>query len=44
MDWESGGGLLGVWAFIEGVYGIQMVPKSLMGVGGYWNFTNNIGC
>jgi hypothetical protein len=34
MDWESNGGLLGVWAFFEGVYGIQKVPKSLMGVGG----------
>ena len=29
MDWKSGGGLLGVWAFFEGVYGIQKVPKSL---------------
>ncbi len=34
MDWEYGGGLLGVWAFFEGVYGIQRGPKSLMGVGG----------
>jgi hypothetical protein len=28
------GRFLGVWAFFEGVYGIQRVPKTLMGVGG----------
>jgi hypothetical protein len=30
QEWigESGGGLLGVWAFFEGVYGIQKGPKS----------------
>jgi hypothetical protein len=32
MVWESGGGLLGVWAFFEGAKVSSEGPKSLMGV------------
>ena len=28
VDGWDGGGLFDVWAFFEGVYGSQMVPKS----------------